>query len=200
MLAFGETNMSVEQFERIEIKLLRDIRDLLRRLFRCQCKALSSSLVFVDSKGEEFMDVTVHLNDPPLRAALVEFDGPNGAGNIVPGIGPTSYTSADPTVATVDPVTGNLAYLKAGQTLITGKNSGNGMTATGNLTVISGAAQSAALEFIAQSASGAPVGLTPVQAAASLAAFNAALAAGQTNAQAVAAGLAAIATAVAHGE
>jgi hypothetical protein len=192
--------MSVEQHESTEIKLLRDIRDLLRRQVRCSCPSRSAVLLFVNSKGEEFMDVSVKQTDAPLRAALVEFDGPNGTGNIVPGIGPTSFTSADPTVATVDPVLGSLVYLKAGQTLITGKNSGNGQTASGTLTIISGAAQSSVLEFIAQSASGAPVGLTAVQTAASLAAFNAAIAAGQTNAQAVAAGLAAIATAVAHGE
>jgi hypothetical protein len=194
--------MSVEQFEPTDTKLLRDIRDLLRRLFRCHGKALSSSLVFVDSKGEFHMDVTVHLNDPPLRAFLAEFDGPNKTGNLVPGIGPTSYTISDPTIATVDPVTGNLVYLKQGQATVVGLNAGNQLTSSGVLTIISGVAQSADLQFIAQAsaATGAPIGKTAVQTAASLAAYNAALAAGQTQAQATAAGLAAIATAVAHGE
>jgi hypothetical protein len=113
--------------------------------------AVSSVLTFVDKeKGESFsMDITVHINDTPLAAFLAEFDGPNGTGNPVPGIGPTTYLSADPTVATVDPVTGQLAYLKAGSTLISGKNAGNGMNASGTLTIISGAAQSAVLEFVA---------------------------------------------------
>jgi hypothetical protein len=113
-------------------------------------KALSATLYFRDSIGELLMNVTVHLNDAPLAAVQVEFDGPGGTGNIVPNIGPTSYTSSDPTVATVDPVTGNLAYLKAGVTTITGVNAGNGLTSSGTLTIISGLALSAELEFVNQ--------------------------------------------------
>jgi Immunoglobulin domain/Bacterial Ig-like domain (group 2) len=114
-------------------------------------KAQSSVLFFKDKQGDLLMNVSVHLNDPALAAILIEFDGPNGTGNQVASVGPTSYTSSDPTVATVDPNTGNLTYLKQGQTTITGKNSGNGMTASGILTIISGVAQSAVLEFVAQS-------------------------------------------------
>jgi hypothetical protein len=96
------------------------------------------------------MDVTVHLNDTPLTAVLVEFDGPNGTGNQVPSIGPDTYLSSDPTVATIDAASGNLTYVKAGVTTITGLNSGNGLTASGVLTIISGLAQSAVLNFVAQ--------------------------------------------------
>jgi hypothetical protein len=112
--------------------------------------AVSGTLFFKNSRGEYLMDVQVHVNDAPLKAVLVEFDGPNGTGNIVPGTGPTSYTSSDPTIATIDPSSGNLVYLKAGVTTITGLNSGNGQTASGVLTVISGVAQSAVLQFQAQ--------------------------------------------------
>lgn len=205
--SFTEPPMSVERSEKTEIRLLQDIVRLLRRIwggisFLVGRNAQSSTLFFVNSKGEFLMDVTVHLNDTPLRAFLAEFDGPNKTGNLVPGIGPTSYTSSDPSVATVDPVTGNLVYLKQGQTTVTGLNSGNQLTNSGVLTIISGTAQSSDLQFIAQASTttGAPVGKTAVQTAASLAAYNAALAAGQTKEQATAAGLAAIATAVAHGE
>jgi hypothetical protein len=142
--------MSVERHEHPDTHLLRDIRDLLRQLVRCRCHSRSAKLLFVNSKGEEFMDVTVHLTDAPLRAFLAEFDGPAGTGNQVPGIGPTSYTSSDPTVATVDPVSGNLKYLKAGSTTIVGLNAGNQLTASGVLSVISGIAQSAVLQFLAQ--------------------------------------------------
>jgi hypothetical protein len=106
--------------------------------------------MFTNSQGDFIMDVQVHLSDKPLKAVLVEFDGPGATGNIVPGIGPTTHTSSDPTVATVDPTTGNLKYLKAGVTKITGLNSGNGLTATGTLTIISGVAQSADEQFVAQ--------------------------------------------------
>jgi hypothetical protein len=123
-------------------------------------KAVSAVLVFLhqhqqsDNKENFIMNVTVHLNDKPLRAFLAEFDGPNGTGNLVPGIGPTSYTSSDPSVATVDPVSGNLVYLKAGQTTIVGLNAGNQLTNSGILTIISGTAQSSDLQFLAQVGSG----------------------------------------------
>src|ERR1700730_2640449 len=147
--------MSVERSERIEEKLLQDIVRLLRDIKtllagRVAPKAQSSTLYFVNQKGEFLMDVTVHINDAPLRAFLAEFLGPNGTGDPVAGIGPTSYTSSDPTVATVDPVTGNLVYLKQGQTTIVGLNAGNQLTNSGVLTIISGVAQSAVLQFLAQ--------------------------------------------------
>jgi hypothetical protein len=113
-------------------------------------KAKSGVLFFINAKGEMKMDLTVQLADTPLRAFLAEFDGPNGTGNPVPGIGPTTYSSSDPTVATVDPVSGFLKYLKAGVTTITGLNSGNQITASGVLSVISGIAQSGTLQFLSQ--------------------------------------------------
>jgi len=127
----------------------RDVAEI-KRILRQRKKAVSAVLFFEDSKGELSMDVTVHLNDSPLKAVQVEFDGPNGSGNSVPNIGPTSYTSSDPTVATVDPVSGFLKYLKAGVTTITGLNAGNGLTSSGVLSVISGLAQSAELQFVSQ--------------------------------------------------
>jgi hypothetical protein len=151
-----------QRFEREQLtedrKLLLEILHELEEIKRDMCrrssgKAVSAVLFFKskNSKGESTaMNVTVHLNDVPLAAQQVEFDGPGGTGNIVPNIGPTSYTSSDPTTATVDPVSGNLAYLKAGVVTITGLNSGNGLTASGILTIISGLAQSAVLNFVAQ--------------------------------------------------
>jgi len=94
------------------------------------------------------MDITVKLNDKPLRAALVEFDGASGTGDVVPAVGTPSYASSDPSVATVDAATGQLAYLKAGFTTISGTDSGNSMSATGILTVAAGLAVSAQLQFI----------------------------------------------------
>lgn len=94
------------------------------------------------------MDVTVRQSDKPLRAALVEFDGPNGTGNVIPAVGVSSFSSSDPTVATVDALTGALAYQKAGVTVITGTNPGNGISASGTLTVIPGLAISAQLQFV----------------------------------------------------
>jgi hypothetical protein len=147
--------MSVERSESSEQRLLQDIVRLLQRILAAVShpavpKAQSSTLYFVNSKGEFLMDVTVHINDTPLRAFLAEFLGPNGTGDQVQAIGPTSYTSSDPTVATVDPVSGNLVYVKQGQTTIVGLNAGNQMTNSGVLTIISGVAQSSVLQFLAQ--------------------------------------------------
>lgn len=144
-----ESERRQREFDRLLQEQGHKIRKILH-LLHCRSKvAVSSILTFVDKKGDSFnMDITVHINDSPLAAFLAEFDGPNGTGNPVPGIGPTTYLSADPTVATVDPTTGQLAYLKAGSTVISGKNAGNGMNASGTLTIISGAAQSAVLEFV----------------------------------------------------
>ncbi len=94
------------------------------------------------------MDITVHVNDKPLKAALVEFDGPNGTGNVVPAAGALAYASSDPTVATVDATTGQLAYLKAGVSTISGSDAGNTMSATGILTITAGLPVSAQLQFI----------------------------------------------------
>jgi len=137
-------------------------RFIFERLFECEDDddtglAKSASLVFENAQGDTHMDVTVHLNDKPLTAVLVEFDGPNGTGNQVPSIGPDTYLSSDPTVATVDPASGNLAYIKAGVTTITGLNSGNGLTAAGVLTIISGLAQSAVLNFVTPGAVPSPL-------------------------------------------
>jgi ALTTAQ repeat-containing protein len=145
---------------RIDEYLLAVLEEIYLSLTGHTCRAVSATLFFVQQnsqslKGAIPMNVSVHLTDPPLAASLVEYDGPNATGNIVPSVGPTSFLSSDPTVATVDPVTGNLAYLKAGTTTITGLNSGNGMTASGVLTVISGVAQSASLQFISQAAAAA---------------------------------------------
>jgi hypothetical protein len=106
------------------------------------------SLVSVNSQGEQFtMDITVRLTDKPLKALLVERDS---TGAIVPGIGPTVFTSSDPTVATVDPNSGAYTYLKAGSTVITGKNQGNNLQASGTLNILSGLAVTADLEHVPQ--------------------------------------------------
>jgi hypothetical protein len=145
---------SVERLERRVEHLEEEVEELEEGLCDKPPKsgATSSLLLYFNQEGDlkGIMDITVHINDlPMLVAKLVEFDGPNGTGNVVPGIGPTSYSSSDPTVASVDATTGQLTYLKAGSTVISGKNAGNGMNASGTLTIITGAAQSAVLEFVA---------------------------------------------------
>jgi len=105
---------------------------------------VSSVLVIKTIKGE-FKMLTVHVNDKPGVAVYQEFDGPNGTGNKVPPVGTVSYSSSDPTVATVDSTTGQLAYLKAGSTVITGNDSGVSLPASDTLTVLAGTPVSSTL-------------------------------------------------------
>lgn len=90
------------------------------------------------------MDLTVHVNDIPGSALYQEFAGPNGTGQVVPALGKVVYTSSDPTVATVDPVTGAFVYLKAGVTTISA-NDGGLMPASAVLTVTNPPAASATM-------------------------------------------------------
>lgn len=90
------------------------------------------------------MPLTVHLNDKPGIASYQEFDGPGGTGNKVPPTGAVAYASDAPAVATVDPATGQLAYLSAGVATISGSDGGN-LPASDVLTVVASVAVSATL-------------------------------------------------------
>ena len=91
------------------------------------------------------MPLTVHLNDAPGTAVLTEFSGLNGTGQTVPAVGPVKYSSDTPGVATVDPDTGELTYVSAGSAVISGQDTGNGLTASDTLIVTNAVAQSATL-------------------------------------------------------
>lgn len=90
------------------------------------------------------MPLTVHLNDKPGSAKYQEFDGAGGTGNKVPATGAVAYASDTPAVATVDPVTGQLAYVSAGTATISGSDGGN-LPASDVLTVVASVAVSATL-------------------------------------------------------
>lgn len=131
-----------EQFRRIE-ELLREFRWMLREILdRLPRKAVSSTLTL---NGEN-MPLTVHVNDKPQAAIYQEFDGPSGTGNKVPPTGAVAYSSDTPAVATVDPSTGQLAYLSAGTATISASDGGN-LPASDVLTVIASVAVSSTLTF-----------------------------------------------------
>ena len=90
------------------------------------------------------MPLTVHLNEAPGTAVYTEFDGPNGTGNVVPPVGTVQYSSDNPSVATVDPNTGQLAYVAAGDATISAADDGN-LPASDLLTVIASTAVSSTL-------------------------------------------------------
>ncbi len=82
------------------------------------------------------MIVQVNLNDPPGLAVQREWDGPDATGNEIPNAGQVAYTSDNPAVATVDSVTGQLAYIWAGDANISGLDPANQLTSTSKLTVV----------------------------------------------------------------
>lgn len=124
---------------------MRRIREILEKLF---LKAKSARLLFKFKKGEiEIMGkaLVVHLNDVPGIASLQEFSGTNGTGVVVPPTGNVTFSSDNPAIATVDPTSGQLAYIAAGTANITGTDDGNNLSDTAALTVSGAVAQSAVL-------------------------------------------------------
>jgi hypothetical protein len=130
-----------DHHEREILRLLHEILAILRREFP---QAQSSVLSFITEKGETAMPLQVHVNDKPGTAKYQEFDGPNGTGNKVPPTGAVVYASDTPSVATVDPATGQLAYVAAGTATISASDGGN-LPASDVLTVIASVAVSATL-------------------------------------------------------
>ena len=83
------------------------------------------------------MPLTVKMGDVPGGAVFQEFDGTNGTGNKIPPVGAVSFSSDNPSVATIDPSTGALAYISPGAANITGADSGpGGLSASDVLTVM----------------------------------------------------------------
>jgi hypothetical protein len=64
-----------------------------------------------------------------------EFSGPGGTGSIVPAIGPVTYASDTPAVATIDPNLGTWVAVSAGTANLSALDTGNGLTDTVALTV-----------------------------------------------------------------
>jgi hypothetical protein len=135
-------------FEKDLLAELRGIRAELHRIACCVCQeplAGSATLSFITSKGETNMPLTVHVNDVPGTALFQEWSGPSGTGIVVPPVGTVTYASDNTAVATVDPNSGQLAYVSAGTANISGTDAGNGLTASDVLTVSAATAVSATL-------------------------------------------------------
>ena len=126
-------------------EIRREIRHIIFRLNHPGIRARSATLTI----GENMANVTVHINDIPKTAVFTEFSGPNGTGIKVPPSGTITFTSDNTGVVTVDP-TGQLAYIAPGTATISGTDQGTtpALTASGTVTVMDAAAQSAVLEFV----------------------------------------------------
>lgn len=129
----------LEEIFREDKIIAEEIRHLLERLAPLPA---SSTLTILNSKGENML--TVHVNDTPGTAVYQEFSGLRGTGQKVPPTGAVVYKSDNPSVATVDPSTGDLAYLSAGSATISADDGGN-LPASDVLTVTAAAAASSTL-------------------------------------------------------
>ena len=84
------------------------------------------------------MPLQVALNGKFSAAppAYLEWDQPNGTGNNVAPVGPLSYASDNPAVATVDPSTGAGVGVAVGTCNVTVTDAGNSLSAKDSLTVV----------------------------------------------------------------
>jgi hypothetical protein len=94
------------------------------------------------------MPQSVQLGSAPGSYLFQEFTGPAGTGSVIAPVGAVTYSSDTATVATIDPNSGQLAYIGVGTANISGADAGNGLTATDQLTVTAATAQSATLTFV----------------------------------------------------
>lgn len=113
-----------EPLERIA-RELHEIAHLLRHLLGKHAKF--ATLVIQDLKGNRLMPATLPVGKT-ATAVLHEFVTAGGA-EVAP-IGPVSYASSDPAIATVDPASGLITAVAAGVATITGTDAGNSLSAS----------------------------------------------------------------------
>jgi len=132
-----------QQLDRIERKLDQDIA-LDKQILAGQGKAVSATLQIEDSKGNRIMPATLAVG-ATATAVFQEWSGPNGTGVKVAPIGAVSFSSSDPTIATVDPASGLVTAVGPGTATITGTDAGNGLSASDSVSDTPLVAQSATL-------------------------------------------------------
>jgi uncharacterized protein YjdB len=100
------------------------------------------------------MPATIIVGGNGALASFQEWSGPSGTGSQVPPVGPVTFASDNPAVATVDE-SGNVAAVAPGTANISALDAGNGLTASDVVTVSAAPpppAQSATLVLTANSA------------------------------------------------
>jgi Bacterial Ig-like domain (group 2) len=107
-------------------------------------KALSATLTIQNEKGVRLMPATLQVGQT-ANAVWQEFSGPNGTGSPLAPASPPTFTSSDPTIATVDPSSGLVTAIAPGTATITGTDPGNGLTASDTVSDTPLVAQSATL-------------------------------------------------------
>lgn len=95
------------------------------------------------------MPVTIHVTSTGFSSNFQEWTGASGTGANVKPIGPVSFVSSDPAIATVDPATGAGGGVAPGTATITATDAGNGLSASDTVIVIADPAVSATLALTA---------------------------------------------------
>lgn len=98
----------------------------LRAIFKP--KAQSATLTII---GENMATILVGKT---AQAVWQEFSGPNGTGDKLPTAGAVTYSSSDPTIATVDPSSGLITAVALGTATISGTDAANSLTASDSAT------------------------------------------------------------------
>jgi hypothetical protein len=104
-------------------------------------QALSAKLT-IDG---ESMPASIAIGGKGAQAVFTEFSGLAGTGTVIAPVAPIAFSSSDPTIATVDPVSGAIVAVAVGTATITGTDSGSSLSASDTVTVTPELAQSATL-------------------------------------------------------
>jgi hypothetical protein len=152
-----------KQLNTFDINVSRAIRAIdivITRILNQQ--PFSAKLTF---KGVSGMPATIQVGGSGAQAVFTEFSGLNGSGAITPDGGPIAFSSDNPAVATVDPVSGAVVAVSVGSANIIGLDSVNGLTAQDSVTVTAAAPLSATLVVTADPAVAAQAQVAKAQAA-----------------------------------
>jgi hypothetical protein len=121
-------------------EFMRDIVAKLKEIRAILCPAQSARLTIKNSEGVLLMPATIAVGGTGAIAVFTEWSLPNGGGVAVPPITAPSFSSSNPSVASVD-LNGNITAVSAGEATITGEDPGNGLSATDTVTVTASTTQ-----------------------------------------------------------
>jgi hypothetical protein len=113
------------------LEILHDIKTLLNRPQSATLRLQPDQPFLL---GEKQMPATI-LVGGTASSLFQEYTGPNGTGTIVPNAGAPAFTSSNTAVATVDPASGVVTGVSAGQATITGDDPANNLSASDTITV-----------------------------------------------------------------
>lgn len=113
------------------LEIIHLLNSLLNRPVSATLKLIVNQPVLV---GANQMPATILIGGT-ASSLFQEWTGPNGTGTVVPNAGAPAFTSSNPAVATVDPASGVVTGVSAGQATITGDDPANNLSGSDTITV-----------------------------------------------------------------